>query len=93
MQRISLVIALVGALAFSGIAMATPGGGYGSQPGFAKAQANTVCSGHGAFGAFGAHGDVAHDMGKDNVTNSNGAAPGVDGQAVGAANSSLCGNA
>jgi len=64
MKRISLVAALVGAivLAFAGIAMA--GNGYGSQPGFAVASANTVCAGHGAFGAFG-NGQATHDFGKD----------------------------
>jgi hypothetical protein len=91
MKRISLVAALVGAVvfAFAGIAMA--GNGYGSQPGNSIALSMTTCAGAGAFGAFG-NGQVTHDFGKDNVTNSNGAAPGVDGTQVGANNSALCGN-
>jgi len=91
MKRIALVAALLGAIIFAFAGTALAGGGYGSQPGFLKATANTLCAGHGAFGAFG-NGQVTHDFGKDNVTNSNGAAPGVDGTQVGLNNSSLCGN-
>lgn len=53
------------------------GSGYGTQPGYAKANANTPCAGHGAFGAFG----------KDNNF-----AGGANGQLTGYYNSSLCGN-
>jgi hypothetical protein len=91
MKRIALVAALLGAIifAFAGTALA---GGYGTQPGFAQAQANTTCSGAGAFGAFGANGDVYHDFGINNVDNANGATPGTPGALVGLNNSSLCGN-
>jgi hypothetical protein len=87
MKRISLIAALLGVivLAFAGSALA--GGGYGSQPGYNIANANTICAGHGAFGAFGATGDVQHDFG---VSNPNG--PGADGAQTGLNNSSLCGN-
>jgi hypothetical protein len=63
---------------------------YGTQPGFGVANGNTICAGHGAFGAFGAHGDVVHDFGINNL-GSNGA-PGADGTQTGINNSSLCGN-
>src|SRR4051794_20676719 len=58
--------------------VASAGGGYGTQPGYAKATANTSCAGAGAFGAFGTSGDGAHDFGVGNITNSNGPS-GVDG--------------
>jgi hypothetical protein len=54
------------------------GSGYGTQPGFEVAMSHSGgCAGHGAFGAFGKD----HNM-----------AGGANGQATGAANSSLCGN-
>jgi hypothetical protein len=74
------------ALAITSIASAA----YGEQPGFVVASAATVCSGHGAFGAFGEHGDVAHDFGINNL-GSNGA-PGANGYQTGLNNSGLCGN-
>lgn len=63
---------------------------YGTQPGFTVSNDNTICAGHGSFGAFGQHGDVAHDFGVNNLGSNN--KPGADGQATGANNSSLCGN-
>ena len=62
---------------------------YGTQPGFDRSQAQTQCSGAGAFGAFGEHGDVYHDFGVNNP-GSNGA-PGADGTQTGINNSTLCG--
>ena len=53
------------------------GSEYGTQPGFAVANANTACAGHGAFGAFG----------KDNNF-----AGGANGYQTGINNSTLCGN-
>ena len=53
------------------------GSGYGTQPGYSVALANTECAGHGAFGAFG----------KDNNLSG-----GANGQLTGYYNSALCGN-
>jgi hypothetical protein len=53
------------------------GSGYGTQPGFAQANANTPCAGHGSFGAFG----------KDNNF-----AGGASGDRTAYNNSTLCGN-
>lgn len=80
----------VASLALVGATAALAGGGYGSQPGFEVANANTVCAGHGAFGAFGTFGDVTHDFGINNP-GSNGV-PGADGTQTGINNSTLCGN-
>jgi len=54
---------------------------YGTQPGFDTSTSNTPCAGHGAFGAFGNKGDVAHDF-----------RGGANGDATAANNSTLCGN-
>ena len=86
MKKTLITIAAVAALAVPSIASAT----YGQQPGYTVSNGNTPCAGHGAFGAFGANGDVVHDFGVNNL-GSNGK-PGADGQATGDANSSLCGN-
>jgi hypothetical protein len=48
---------------------------------------NGPCADHGAFGAFGTFGDAPHDFGQGNPNG-----PGANGQATGAANSSVCGN-
>jgi hypothetical protein len=69
------IASLVGGLA------ATASAAYGTQPGFEVSNSHTECAGHGAFGAFGEHGDVVHDF-----------RGGADGQATGDNNSSLCGN-
>jgi hypothetical protein len=53
------------------------GSDYGTQPGFAKANANTPCAGHGSFGAWGKDYNFAG---------------GADGQQTGFNNSGLCGN-
>jgi hypothetical protein len=82
--------ALIAAIAALAIVPAAASAEYGTQPGYAKANANTVCAGHGAFGAFGAHGDVVHDFGVNNLGSND--KPGADGQATGDANSALCGN-
>lgn len=70
------------------------GSGYGTQPGYANAIANSNgCAGHGAFGAFGkdynfGNAQSGHLPEPGNSQNGNGA----DGQATGANNSALCGN-
>jgi hypothetical protein len=74
----------------AGVALAIPAAAsadYGQQPGFDVANSNTICAGHGAFGA---NGDVTHDFGV-NYLGSN-EAPGADGTQTGINNSSLCGN-
>jgi hypothetical protein len=91
MKRIALVAAVLGAMIVALAGSAFAGNGYSSQPGFEEATANTVCAGHGAFGAFGTTGNGTHDFGINNTTNSNGAAPGVDDTQVGLNNSQLCG--
>ncbi len=91
------------ALAVAGMSLipagaAFAGGGYGSQPGFDKANDNTACAGHGAFGAFGTNGDVVHDFGINNLGSndepgaSNWQRPGTGGGTTAANNSGLCGN-
>lgn len=98
-----LLVVLGGGVLVVGLAaapaMAAADHGYGSQPGFDIAQANSGgCAGHGSFGAFGAQGDVTHDFGVNNPgTNgrpgaSNWQYPGAGGGTTGGNNSSLCGN-
>ena len=88
MKKLLALAAVAAALAVPTVASA--GGGYGTQPGFAVANANTVCAGHGAFGAFGEQGTYGHDFGI-NTLRADGE-PGADGTATGLNNSSLCGN-
>lgn len=89
-------VALVGGLSVAPAA-AAPSHGYGSQPGYGVATANTDCAGHGSFGAFGDKGDVAHDLGVNNPGSndrpgaSNWQFPGDYGT-TGGNNSALCGN-
>lgn len=85
------LLALAAVISVVAVPMAQAGG-YGTQPGFDKAEANTVCSGAGAFGAFGANGDVYHDFGINTVNNANGVMPGTPGTLVGFNNSTLCSN-
>ena len=76
----TLVIVAAAFLGSGGVANA----GYCDQSsnGCDNAFGNTICAGHGAFGAFGDKGDVGiHDF-----------RGGADGAATGAANSNLCGN-
>ena len=46
-----------------------------------NSQGNTICAGHGSFGAFGENGDVYHDF-----------RGGASGDRTGYNNSTLCGN-
>ena len=78
-KKIALIATAVTALVGGVAGMASAA--YGTQPGFAESLSHTECAGHGAFGAFGEHGDIAHDF-----------RGGADGQATGANNSGLCGN-
>ncbi len=58
-QMRTLVVATMTAGAFGATALPALAGnlgeglGYGTQPGYAVANSNTPCAGHGAFGAFG----------------------------------------
>jgi hypothetical protein len=76
---LSVLGAPVGALA--------DGGGYGSQPGYLVANGNTICAGHGAFGAFSGDPGAVHDFVLADK------AAGISlGSETGPANSNLCGN-
>jgi hypothetical protein len=75
----TLVIAAAALLGSGGSANAAYCGA--SSNGCDQAFGNTICAGHGAFGAFGDKGDFGHDW-----------RGGADGAATGAANSNLCGN-
>jgi hypothetical protein len=63
------------------------GGGYRSQPGYLVANGNTICAGHGAFGAFsGTPGVIEVYVDADK-------AAGISlGSETGPTNSGLCGN-
>jgi len=79
-KRLILATACVCALAVPAVGVAGNSGDgseYGTQPGFAVANANTPCAGHGAFGYFG----------KDNNL-----AGGANGYRTGLNNAGLCGN-
>lgn len=65
--------------------------GYGNHGSEQAASVGAQCgsgAGSGAFGAFGAHGDVRHDNGQDSADG----IPGANGPATGLNNSSICGN-
>jgi hypothetical protein len=98
MKKTIQFAALVGTFAISGAAFAGnagDGSGYGTQPGFDTAIANSGgCAGHGSFGAFGKDFNFGNAQSgrvpgaPGNNTNGNGA----NGQQTGANNSQLCGN-
>ena len=80
MKRLVSLVALAAALAVPVAASADnsgDGSGYGTQPGFATANANTPCAGHGAFDAFGKNNNFAG---------------GASGDRTAYNNSTLCGN-
>lgn len=76
-KKVVLAVACVCALVLPAIGVAGEGHAYGEQPGFAVANGNTLCAGHGAFGYFG----------KDNNL-----AGGANGYLTGLNNSALCGS-
>jgi hypothetical protein len=103
MKKIIQFAALVGALTISGAAFAGnagDGSGYGTQPGYDKAIANSNgCAGHGSFGAFGkgANLGIANPPGNPDQPGhatflQSYPGPGTDGQQTGQNNSQLCGN-
>ena len=79
---VTLVISLSATLGMSGVALADAGGASGdycgaSSNGCDHSSANTACSGHGSFGAFGKGNDWRGGASGDNTAY---------------ANSTLCGN-
>src|SRR6476659_5705924 len=103
MKRIFQLAVLLGALAVSAAAWAGnagDGSGYGSQPGYDNAIANSNgCAGHGAFGAFGKGANLGIANPPGNPDQPGHATflgyypgPGTDGQQTGLNNSTLCGN-
>lgn len=102
MQKIMQTAFFCCALALPGAALAGnagDGSGYGTQPGYDNAIANSNgCAGAGAFGAFGkgANLGIANAPGNGNSEHatflSSYPGPGTDGQQTGLNNSSLCGN-
>jgi len=98
MRKFILGAAAVAGLLVLPASAAFAGVGNGSQPG-AVAMTNTVCAGHGAFGAFGNNGVGQHDFGVNNPGSTG--LPGASnwqnpsttsGLSTGGNNSSLCGN-
>lgn len=80
MKKPLITLACLCALALPAIGLAGNSGTgeeYGTQPGYLFANDNTVCAGHGAFGAFG----------KDNNWSG-----GANGYNTGIANGTLCGD-
>ena len=97
MIRTTIVAGAVAALLGIGAVPALAAGAY-SGPGYDHAINNTECADHGAFGYFGAQGEV-HDFGTNNPgTNDRPGASNfqhpnsTSGATTGGNNSSLCGN-
>ena len=76
MKRTVCIIAAALLMVGASAGAASAANDYGSQPGYPIAMSNTVCAGHGAFGAFGP---------------GNSWAGGANGTNTGIANSTLCG--
>lgn len=102
MQGILRAAIVVGALALSGAAWAGnagDGSGYGTQPGYDNAIANSGgCAGAGSFGAFGKGANLGIESSPGNGNSQHATflgsfpGPGTDGQQTGANNSGNCGN-
>jgi len=102
MKRIFQLAVLLGALAVSAAAWAGnagDGSGYGTQPGYDNAIANSNgCAGAGAFGAFGKGANLGIEASPGNGDAQHATflgsfpGPGTDGQQTGLNNSSNCGN-
>ena len=75
----TLVLAMAALLGFSSPAAAEYCGASGN--GCDNSSANTVCAGHGSFGAFGQQGDYGHDF-----------RGGASGDRTAYNNSTLCGH-
>ncbi len=86
MRKLVITAAALCALAAPVGALAA-GDGYGTQPGYPVANGNTICAGHGAFGAFSGDPGAVHDF----VLADKEAGISL-GSETGPANSNLCGN-
>jgi len=88
-KRITISIA-ISSIMFGSLATVAfaDGGGFGSQPGYPIANGNTVCAGHGAFGAFSGTPRIIPNVyiAQDRLEGT------TLGAETGAANSQLCGN-
>jgi hypothetical protein len=100
MKTLLAIVGVTGSLAFTTVAWAGnegDGSGYGTQPGFDVASANTVCSGHGSFGAFGKSWNLGIEASPGNGNPQHALigsfpGPGTDGTQTGLNNSAPCGN-
>lgn len=102
-KKIAAAITVSGVI-FSSLAVgafaSTSGNGsdYGTMPGFTQAQDQTVCSGAGAFDAFGKGANLGIDYAPGNGDPEHATflgsypGPGTDGTQTGINNSTLCGN-
>ena len=87
---VGLGVILVGLMVFPAFASnAGDGSAYGTQPGYAVANNNTECAGHGSFGYFGKDWNLGNEVSGHYGTNPG---PGANGQQTGINNSTLCGN-
>ncbi len=103
MKRLAVGI-IAGAVIFGSTAIPVlasssgDGSNYGTQPGYAVANSNTICAGHGSFDAFGkgANLGIAVAPGNGNVEHAtflgSWPGPGTNGTQTGINNSTLCGN-
>jgi len=81
-MRAFLATLVIAVAAFIGLASPASADYCGaSANGCENSQANTICAGHGSFGAFGNNGDVYHDF-----------RGGASGDRTAFNNSTLCGN-
>ena len=101
MKKIIGLACLLGGLALSTAAFASnsgDGSDYGTQPGFAVANGNTSCAGHGSFDAFGKGANLGIQASPGNGDPQHATflgsypGPGTDGYQTGINNSGLCGN-
>ena len=76
---VSIALAVSALIGFASPAAAEYCGA--SSNGCGQSMGNTICAGHGAFGAFGEHGDFGHDF-----------RGGASGDRTAFNNSTLCGN-
>lgn len=67
------------------------GSDYGTQPGYAVANNNTICAGHGSFGFFGKDWNLGNLVSGHYLGGSY-PGPGANGVQTGINNSTLCGN-
>jgi hypothetical protein len=95
MKNVIGMAAIMSVLAYSSAAFAGnagDGSGYGTQPGYDNAIANSNgCAGAGAFGAFGKGYNLGNDV-SGHFPSAYSAGPGANGQATGYFNSNNCGN-